>query len=282
MNKTVVITGASTGIGAATVKTISEAGWQVFAGVRRIEDAPKLPNVVPLLLDVTDRARIQRAVENVRLSLGNTNLGGLVNNAGIALGGPLAFQPIDELRQTMEVNFFGAVQVTQAFLPLLGLDPKREGAPGRIVNMSSVAGGIGHPFLGGYAASKHALEGFSESLRRELMLFGIDVVVIGPGSVATPIWDKAETKGMDGYDDTAYALSLKAAMKVILSSGRGGISAESVASLVVEALSSSAPKVRYAPVQGKFVNWVLPRLLPKRFVDRVIARSLGLVVGKKG
>ena len=127
MNKTVVITGASTGIGAATVKAISEAGWQVFAGVRRIEDAPKLPNVVPLLMDVTDRAGIHKAVETVRLALGNTNLGGLVNNAGIALGGPLAFQPIDEIRQTMEVNFFGAVEVTQAFLPLLGLDPPVKG-----------------------------------------------------------------------------------------------------------------------------------------------------------
>jgi NAD(P)-dependent dehydrogenase (short-subunit alcohol dehydrogenase family) len=277
-SKSVVVTGASTGIGAATARLLAEAGWQVFAGVRDCSDAPKLNNVQPLELDVTDLQSIALATRKVEEELGTECLGGLVNNAGIAIGGPLAFQPIDEIRRTLEVNFFGAVSVTQAFLPLLGTDCLRKGPKGRIVNMSSVGGQIGPPFLGAYAASKHALEGYSESLRRELMLFGIDVIIVGPGSVATPIWDKAQARGVGGYTETPYGDSTAKMLDRIISGGKHGYRPEHIGSIVRIALESPRPRARYAPVQGKLMGWILPRFLPKRFVDRMIAKELGLNV----
>ncbi len=275
--KTVVITGASTGIGRATALACGSSGWRVFAGVRRSDDAPRGTNIYPLLLDVTDAESVASAAAKVSESLGNQRLSGLVNNAGIALGGPLAFQPIDEVRKVLEVNLVGALATTQTFLPLLGTDPQRQGMPGRVVNMSSVAGGIGFPFLGAYSSSKHGLEGLSEALRRELLMFGIDVIVIGPGSVATPIWDKAESASeASPYDDTPYGAALRHFGEAVVKSGRSGLSPERIAQVVLHALTTEKPKTRYAPVQGMLVNWLLPRWMPKRIVDRVLAKSLGL------
>jgi NAD(P)-dependent dehydrogenase (short-subunit alcohol dehydrogenase family) len=194
-----------------------------------------------------------------------------VNNAGIAIGGPLALQPLDEVRRQLEVNLLGALATTQAFLPLLGMDRSRDGVPGRIVNISSVAGRIGAPFLGAYVASKHALEGMSESLRRELMLFGIDVIIVAPGHVATPIWDKAESTSPAPYERSEYAEPLRRFSDYFIGEGRRGYPPERVAELVWTALTTRRPRVRYAVVPRPLQNWTLPRLLPRRLLDRMIA-----------
>ena len=194
--KAVVVTGASTGIGAACVSLLVEKGFLVFASVRKDSDAAALvarhgASVIPLLFDVTDAESIAAAARDVGARLGDETLAGLVNNAGVAVPGPLLHLPIDDFRRQMDVNLIGQLRIIQAFAPLLGAGAQRRGAPGRIVNMSSVAGRFAAPFLGAYAASKFGLEGMSDALRRELMVYGVDVVLIEPGMSATPIWDKA-------------------------------------------------------------------------------------------
>jgi NAD(P)-dependent dehydrogenase (short-subunit alcohol dehydrogenase family) len=147
-------------------------------------------------MDVTDKQAVEQAAARVSAGLGSATLTGLVNNAGVAVPGALLHLPLEEYRRQLEVNLVPQLSVTQTFAPLLGADTKRKGQPGRIVNISSTAGKIGLPFLGAYVASKHALEGMSESLRRELMIYGIDVIVIVPGSVVTAIWDKGEAEDL--------------------------------------------------------------------------------------
>jgi NAD(P)-dependent dehydrogenase (short-subunit alcohol dehydrogenase family) len=195
--KAVVITGVSNGIGWGTTRVLLREGYQVFGSVRHAADAERLAaafgsNFVPLIFDVTDQEAIRHAAGQVRAALGGRTLHGLVNNAGIAEGGPLVHQPLAAFRAQIEVNLIGPLIVTQAFAPLLGVDRSLQGGAGRIVNISSVGGQFAGPFLGAYHASKFGLEGLSDTLRRELVPFGIDVVVIGPGSVATAIWDKME------------------------------------------------------------------------------------------
>src|SRR5277367_4572339 len=213
MAKSVVVTGTSTGIGWGIAAVLVQKGFQVFGTVRTQVDADRLQTefgsaFMPLIMDVTDQPAVVRAAGQVRQSLGQANLCGLVNNAGISVAGPLLHMPLAEFRRQLEVNLVAPLLVTQAFAKLLGTDRRREGGPGRIVNISSVGGKMGPPFLGAYAASKHALEGMSESLRRELLLYGIDVIVIGPGYVNTPILDKAEAEDLEIYRHTDYVDSM--------------------------------------------------------------------------
>jgi NAD(P)-dependent dehydrogenase (short-subunit alcohol dehydrogenase family) len=282
MPETVLITGVSTGIGAAAARAAAAAGAHVFGSVRRPEAASVLraelgSKFTPLVFDVRDADAVGRAAHVVRAALGGKRLGGVVNNAGVALPGPLAVQPIAEFREQIEVNVIGPLIVTQAFLPLLGTDPALRGAVGRVVNVSSVAGKLGAPFLGGYAAAKHALEGMSESLRRELMLFGIDVVIVAPGAVATPIWDKAEAMPEEPYAATPYAAALRRFRDFALKSGRAGYPPEKVGAVIWTALTTERPALRYPVVINSFMNWTLPRMLPRRVVDRLIAKRVGLV-----
>jgi len=281
MTSFALVTGASTGIGRATVKVLTINGWQVFAGVRKQADADSLRNefaerVVPLLFDVTDAAAVRTAAQDIRVALNGRTPNALVNNAGIALGGPLAVIPPDDIRRVFEVNVMGAVNVSQATIPLLGADRTLTGAPGRIVNITSVAGKIAPPFLGDYAIAKHGLEAFSETLRRELMLYGIDVIAIGPGAVATPIWDKAEQTDASAAAATDYGPALKKFLPFFIAQGRRGLPPERIGEAVLLALTAPRPKVRYAIVPQEFLNWTLPRLLPKRVVDALIARQFGL------
>lgn len=277
--QTLVVTGASTGIGYAIAKYFRERNWQVFGSVRNAADGERLRKelgVTPLLFDVTDDAAVQAAVVQVGKALGDGTLAGLVNNAGVVVGGPLLYLPVDKLRQQMEINLIGPARVTQAFLPLLGADPTRAGKPGRIVQMSSIAGKTGPPFMGPYVASKHALEGMSESLRRELMIFGIQVAIIGPGAVATPIWQKAESSGLEVYESTVYGPALKKFGEVAMKMGRQGLPAERVAQDVWHALTARKPKLRYTPIPNKFRDWTVPKLIPNRLLDRVMAKFFGL------
>ena len=208
--------------------------------------------------------------------LGGRTLFGLVNNAGIAGGGPLLMQPEAEFRQILDVNLIGPFTVTQAFGPLLGADRARTGAPGRIVQISSVAGKMGFPFLGAYAASKYGLEGMSESLRRELLLYGIDVIVVGPGSVKTPIFDKAQQADLSHYQNSEYAPILKSFADFFLAEAKRGLETEQLGRVVLTALTVRKPKVRYAVVPQRFKNWTMPRLLPRRVLDRLIGKQMGL------
>ena len=278
--QSVVVTGVSTGIGWGITKVLIQHGFRVFGSVRKTQDAERLSNefgegFVPLLFDVTDEAGVQAAAQHVRGQLNGETLFGLVNNAGIAVPAPLMHLSTDDFRHQIEVNLVSVLVVTKAFLPLLGTDHSLRGDPGRIINISSVGGKRGSPFLGAYVASKHALEGFSESLRRELMLYGIDVIIIGPGSVATPIWDKAEKLDISIYGDTEYAEAIRRIYKYMIQDGRNGYPPEKVGEVVWHALTTPRPHVRYAVIPGNFLSRLIPMLLPKRLIDRIIARNLG-------
>lgn len=276
-----VVTGSSTGIGHAAAKELVARGHRVFGSVRKAADGERVkaelgPNYMPLIFDVTDEAAIGRAAAEVRATLQGETLAGLVNNAGIAVAGPLLHMPVEEFRRQLEVNVTGQLLVTQAFTPLLGQDRSLKGAPGRIVMISSVGGQNASPFVGPYSASKFALEGLSEALRRELLLYGIDVIVIGPGAIATPIWEKADEVDTTPFDNTDYAAPLKAVKAYMLDIGRNGLKAEKVGALIADSLTLPNRKVRYAIVPSKFEH-VMTKLLPKRRLDRIIGKRLGLL-----
>jgi NAD(P)-dependent dehydrogenase (short-subunit alcohol dehydrogenase family) len=277
----VVVTGVSTGIGLAIARVLVRHDVHVFGSVRRAADADRVraelgTGFTPLLFDVTDPAAIQAAVPAVGEWLHGRTLWGLVNNAGIGIGGPLIQQPLDEVRRVLEVNVIGALAATQAFAPLLGTDRARAGRPGRIVNISSVAGRMSAPFLGAYAASKRALEGMSHSLRRELMVYGIDVIIINPGPVVTPIWDKVEMADGSRYAETEYAPVLTRFLAAALKSGRSGLPPEAVGDVVWTALSSARPRTFYPVLRRKLLYWTIPLALPARVLDRLIAKRLGM------
>jgi len=200
----------------------------------------------------------------------------LVNNAGVAVAGPLLELSVAEFRRQIEINLVGVVTVSKAFAPLVGTDPQLKGPPGRIVNISSVGGRNGMPFIAPYAASKFALEGLSESLRREMLLWGIEVIVVGPGAVATPIWSKAEQIDTTPFRDSPYAPALERLRAFMLKLGEHGLPPERVDDVVLEALTAAKPKVRYAITPEPRRDWIM-RNLPKRLVDRMIGKRLGLL-----
>ena len=279
--RSVVITGASTGIGRASAKLLLDRGYRVFGSVRKLADADRLKSefgvtFTPLMFDVADEAAVLAAGREVRTALNGETLAGLVNNAGIAVAGPVLELAADEFRRQMEVNFIGPIIATQAFGPLLGSDPALKGPKGRVVMMSSVAGKHGNPLTAAYAASKHAIEGLSESLRRELMLFGIDVIVVAPGAVKTPIWDKAEQVDISAYKSSPYFPALERIRAFMQQLSSTGLPAEAIAAKVFEALTLSSPRVRYTLTPDP-LQLAMAAVLPKRSLDRIIARRLGLM-----
>jgi hypothetical protein len=279
--RSVVITGASTGIGWATARLLLDRGFRVFGSVRKQADADRLRsefgvNFTPLLFDVTDEAAVLAAAREVRTVLGGETLAGLVNNAGIAVAGPVLGLSADEFRRQLDVNVMGPVIAIQAFAPLLGADPAVKGPRGRIVMISSVAGKNGNPLTPAYAASKHAIEGLSESLRREMMLFGIDVIIIAPGAVKTPIWGKADEVDMSRYLNSPYRPALEKVRQFTRHLNEIGLPPEKIAERIAEALTSSKPKVRYA-ITPDPIRHLVTAILPKRMVDRIIGKRLGLL-----
>ncbi|KQT21309.1 MULTISPECIES: SDR family oxidoreductase [unclassified Bradyrhizobium] len=278
--RSVVVTGASTGIGWAIAKLLIGRGYRVFGSVRKQVDADRLRDELgagfaPLLFDVTEEAAVLAAARTVREALGGETLAGLVNNAGIAVAGPVLELSADDFRRQMDVNVIGPVLATQAFGPLLGADPSLKGSKGRIVMINSVAGKNGNPLLAPYSTSKHAIEGLSESLRRELMLFGIDVVIVAPGAVKTPIWSKAEQVDLSIYKNSPYLPALNKVMAVMMELGAKGLPAERIAEIVLEALTAASPKVRYQ-ITPDPMRHLIAAVLPKRTLDRIIAKRLGL------
>ncbi len=278
--KSVVVTGVSTGIGWACVKVLIAGGFRVFGSVRKQADADRLSkefgaDFTPLIFDVTDEAAVAAGARQVEAALGGETLFGLVNNAGIAVPGPLLDLGLDDFMRQLAVNLAGPLIVAKAFAPLIGVDRSRKGPPGRIVMISSVGGKNAMPFNGPYSASKFGLEGMSESLRRELMIFGVDVIIVAPGAVATPIWDKAD--GLDAalFANSPYATALAKMKRAMISMGRQGLPPERIAEAVKRALTASKPKTRYTVTPNPVQN-LIAVTLPKRIVDDLIARRLGL------
>jgi NAD(P)-dependent dehydrogenase (short-subunit alcohol dehydrogenase family) len=272
---TVLVTGASTGIGEATVLHLRELGFDPIAAVRKDEDAERLEGqgVRTTRIDVTHADQIAAARE----ALGDEPLAGLVNNAGIAVAAPLEFLPIDRLRQQLEINLIGQVAVTQAFLPAL------RRARGRIVNVSSIGGRVGLPLVGAYAASKFGLEGLSDSLRRELRAQGVDVILIEPGGVKTPIWKKGEKLADEMIGDEMPPEAEQLYGRMIQSvraetakiDEERGIEPREVAEVIGTALTARRPRARYLVGRDAKLRAQMAKILPDRVMDRLIGRALG-------
>lgn len=281
MKRSVVVTGVSTGIGHGAVKVLTAKGFHVFGSVRKQADADRLKQefgdaFTPLVFDVTDEAGAKAAAEAVRPALDGQTLAGLVNNAGIAVAGPLLHLPVDEMRHQLEVNVTGVLITTQAFGPLLGAEADLKGPKGRIVNISSVGGRNASPFVGPYSSSKFALEGFSESLRRELLIHGIDVVVVAPGAVATPIWDKSDEIDTSLYSGTVFGPALERIKAYMMQLGKNGLPPEAIGEAIWKALTLPKPKHRYVVSPSPF-EVLMTEVLPRRTMDRIVGKRLGLL-----
>lgn len=279
--KYILITGASSGIGEISAVTLAESGFQVIAGVRKEEDAERLrskhKNITSVFIDVTNNDSINEAFNKITEIVGENGLFGLVNNAGIAIAGPLEFLPVERLRQQLEINVIGQVNITQHALPFI------RKAQGRIANISSIAGFTAFPFKGAYAASKFAVEALSDSLRRELKPWGIPVSIIEPGVIKTPIWEKSINLVEDiiaemppeaeKYYGSVYRNLLERTLKRVQNKGA---LPEQVAKAILHTMTSSRPKTRY--LVGKdayFLSYCLTKL-PDKCVDHFICKRVGL------
>jgi NAD(P)-dependent dehydrogenase (short-subunit alcohol dehydrogenase family) len=277
----VVITGASTGIGAACAGHLDRLGFRVFAGVRRLEDGEALrraasSRLTPIQLDVVDAESLRMAHKAVQAEVGQAGLAALINNAGIAVAGPVEAVPLSDWRRQLEVNVIGQVAVTQTFLPLL-----RTGR-GRIINMGSIAGRATMPLMGPYSASKYALEAITDALRLELQPWGIHVAIIEPGAIATPIWiksskDAAALEAVTTPELTAlYAGAVAGVKQAVSKVAERAISPEMVVRAVVHALTAARPKTRYLVGRDAKVRALMVRLLPDRLADRLLTWVLTL------
>jgi len=271
----VVITGASSGIGRDLAEHLAEEGYAVLAGVRKMADAPNGAGITPFIADVTKPETLSAAITQFSSRLSEASAVHLVNNAGLAVSGPVEGVPVSRWREQFEVNVFGLVAVTQAFLPFL------RARPGCVVNISSVSGLFASPYLGPYSASKFAVEALSDSLRRELKPFGVKVVLVEPGPVATPIWQKGLAKKEEGLAamgaelEQVYAKGLSGFQRVIEDSASRAIPVRQVSSCVLRILRSPKPKARYVlGPKGTAFQMKLISLLPTSWVDFLIAREL--------
>ena len=280
--KSVVITGTSTGIGYQTSKTLIASGYRVFGSVRTNEDADRVAmelgkNFIPLVFDVTDEQAVKESVSKVSALLDNQTLAGLINNAGIAVFGAVQNLTAEEFKHQFDVNLLGVFHCTQAYMDLLGADKDRHGAPGKIINISSISGELAMPFMSAYNMSKFGLEGFSEALRRELMIFGIDVVVVAPGPIKTPIWTKVDKVGMlKRYDNSVYRKVSSKMVRFAEALEKKGVSSEVVAQRILTILTNSKSKTRYR-IDAQWFQNALLSLLPKRTSDKMIAKQMSII-----
>lgn len=279
--RAVLITGASTGIGEACALRLDKAGWRVFAGVRKAADGERLKaaaseRLTPLTFDVTDQAQIDGAASAMGGAVGDAGLGGLVNNAGISVNGPLEYLTPEDLRKQFEVNVIGQMAVTQAFLPLI------RRANGRIVNIGSIGGRFTTPFLGPYCASKHAMEALSDALRQELRPWGIQVALVEPGSIATPLWEKGQRdadeleRNMPEEAMKLYGPAFNALRDAARKFESAGIPPDRVAKAVEHALTAGHPRTRYVVGFDATVQRLIRDIVPDRLRDRLVAQQLGL------
>ncbi|NUQ66216.1 MAG: SDR family NAD(P)-dependent oxidoreductase [Pirellulales bacterium] len=277
----VLVTGASTGIGEACALELDRRGCRVFAGVRRESDADRLrrqasQRLTTLLLDITETGAIAAAAETIREAAGGAGLYGLVNNAGIVVTGPLELLPLEQIRRQLEVNVLGQVAVTQAMLPML------RAARGRIVNMGSISGRVAAPCLGPYAASKFALEAVTDAFRLELRQWGIAVSIVEPGSVETPIWEKAMAFAQDLAETSPpeavalYSADIEAMRRASEHLARTGMPVRKVVAAVMHALFARRPRTRYPVGPATRFSIGALKFAPDRLRDWFVLRSLGM------
>ena len=277
--KNILITGVSSGIGRVTCENLLEKGFIVFGSARKISSIKDLArkygsNFIPLIFDITDKKAVMIAVKKVKNRLKNKNLDCLINNAGIVVGGPSILLQTEEFRKQFEVNFFGIITLTNALIKILGGDLKNP-HKGKIINISSVSGKRALPFLAPYAASKFALEGYSDSLRRELMMYGIDVILIQPGPVKTPIWNKILSKKNNYFKISDYKNKLQIFRKISIDNKKSGIDSKVISNCIYKIIQSKKPKTRYL-ITRNYINYFLSRIIPDRILDRIIGKKLDL------
>ena len=282
-SKNILITGASTGIGYDLVKIFLENGFRVFGSVRKQEDADRLSaefgaGFESLLFDVTDTPAIERAAVQLQEEIGSEGLAGLVNNAGIAVPGPFMDLKLEEFRYQFEVNVFGMIAVTQAFLPLLGAQQDHPALPGKIIQISSISGRMGMPFVSPYVGSKYAVEGITESARKELLMYGIDMVLIEPGPIKTPIWKKSMDPMLDKFKESAfYQVMKRSEEKFAGPSIAKALSSEKTAAIIFKEFAKKRSRSRVVIMNQRLKNWTIPRLLPTRLLDKILGKALGLI-----
>ena len=281
-SKNILITGVSTGIGYDLAKVFLSSGYKVYGSVRKQEDADRLAsqlkeNFQAVIFDVTDFSEVDKAAKRLEAEIGEEGLAGLVNNAGIAVAGPFIDLSIEDFKHQFDVNVFGMIKVTQSFLPLLGARPDHSSLPGKIVQISSVSGRMGMPFVSAYVGSKYALEGISESMRKELLLYGIDVVLIEPGPIKTPIWRKSMDPLLEKFKGSDYSQIMKKSNEKFMGPAiENALSSERAVKLILKEFEKSRSRSRVVIVAQKFKNWTLPMILPTRILDRIIGKALGL------
>jgi len=279
--RTVVVTGASTGIGEACALRLDANGWRVFAGVRKDADGQRLKSqaserLTPIMLDVTDQAQIDAAATIVADAVGAAGLQGVVNNAGVSVNGPLEYLTSDDLRKQLEVNVIGQIAVTRTFLEQI-----RWGR-GRIVFIGSISGKFATPFLGPYCASKHAMEALSDCLRQELRPWKIAVALVEPGNIATPIWQKGlaeadeQERNLPEEAIMRYGKAFDALRDAVRKFEVAGIPADRVAKAVEHALTSGRPRTRYVVGFDATIQRLIRDVVPDRLRDGLVARQLGL------
>ena len=280
--RSVLITGVSTGIGKAIAEELLNSEYIVIGSVRNLEDASDLKKkynntFFPVKFDVTKKEEIYNGKKEVEkiLTENDSYLSCLINNAGIALGGPVRYLDVDIFRKQFEVNFFGLIEVTKCFLELL-IESNKFKMKNKIINIGSISGKRSYPFVGPYTASKHALEGFNDALRRELLIHDVDVVLIEPGPIRTPIWSKAPNIEDNPFLNTEYEIPLRKFNKGYIKLGVDGFPPKMIGERVVKILSTNNPKTRHVITPKIFKNFLIPGFLPDRWVDRMTGKMLGL------
>ena len=275
--KSILITGVSSGIGHGTLNYFVKKGFHVYGSVRNSKDANKLKkifreNFTPLIFDVTKEAQVKKAASIVKKDLKNSNLLALVNNAGVAISGPILLQKVKDFEKQININLNGAFRVLKFFAPLCGAEKNNNSKKGVIFNISSISGKIGMPGVGAYTASKFGLEGLSHSLRRELIRYGVDVVIIGPGPIKSEIFDKIDKKFLETLKKSDYAKVAKNIPKRMKNAKKIAFPAEEVGKLIFNALHDPNRKTRYTITPNKLMYWTLPMLITDRMLDKMVTK----------
>lgn len=275
--KSILITGVSSGIGHGTLSYFVKKGFHVYGSVRNSKDANKLKkifreNFTPLIFDVTKEAQVKKAASIVKKDLKNSNLLALVNNAGVAISGPVLLQKVKDFEKQININLNGAFRVLKFFAPLCGAEQNNNSKKGVIFNISSISGKIGMPGVGAYTASKFGLEGLSHSLRRELIRYGVDVVIIGPGPIKSEIFDKIDKKFLETLKKSDYAKVAKNIPKRMKNAKKIAFPPEEVGKLIFNALHDPNRKTRYTITPNKLMYWTLPMLITDRMLDKMVTK----------
>lgn len=275
--KSILITGVSSGIGHGTLSYFVKKGFHVYGSVRNSKDANKLKkifreNFTPLIFDVTREAQVKKAASIVKKDLKNSNLLALVNNAGVAISGPILLQKVKDFEKQININLNGAFRVLKFFAPLCGAEKNNNSKKGVIFNISSISGKIGMPGVGAYTASKFGLEGLSHSLRRELIRYGVDVVIIGPGPIKSEIFDKIDKKFLETLKKSDYAKVAKNIPKRMKNAKKIAFPPEEVGKLIFNALHDPNRKTRYTITPNKLMYWTLPMLITDRMLDKMVTK----------